>query len=287
MISAVRDALVDRKIRANAALSDTPLDRYRVCIARDVEEYEDAFHLLHVAYAFQGIENVRSNKMRITPQHVLPEATVFVAYEGEQCVGTMTVTLDSPAGIRIENNYPEAVAALRAKGAKLVEFGSLAVVRRCWGTGVTVLLTIAAAYWAINMLAATDIVMVVNPKVAPFYRAIYKFRPIGEVRANLDLTSPVLAMTTNTLQCVAHVRRHFSRPLSSGLTIADHLTRGLPTCIRIPAEVPTPELARWKLPRTVFQQLFIEKSDRLDTLDPITLSYLKRWRSDQTLERSA
>jgi len=287
MISAIRDAFIDRRIRAKATLSTTPLDRYRICIARDVREYEDAFHLLHIAYAFQGIENARSNKMRITPQHVLPEATVFVAYDGDQCVGTMTVTLDSPAGIPIESDYRDAIGALRARGARLVEYGSLAVVRRCWSTGVTVLLNTAATYWAINMLGATDIVMGVNPKAAPVYRAIYKFRPLGKAREHSELTAPVLAMTTNLRDSVAHARKHFSKPLSSGLTIADHYTRVLPTCIRIPAEVPKRELARWKLPRVVFQQLFIEKSDRLDTLDPATLDYLKRWRSDQTLERCA
>ena len=46
-------------------------------LARDVAQYEDAFHLLHIAFVYQGIEDVRSNKMPFTPQHVLPEPTLF------------------------------------------------------------------------------------------------------------------------------------------------------------------------------------------------------------------
>ncbi len=285
MIGRIRDALLDRHIRSKAAIHTTPLDHYRIRIAREVSEYEDAFHLLHIAYVYQGIEDVRCDKMRITPQHVLPEATVFVAYENDQCVGTMTVTLDSPAGLPLENDYPGELDDLRKQGARFVEYGSLAVVRRCWHSGVTVLLNMAACYWSINMLGATDIVMGINPKAAPLYRAMYNFQRLGSPKQHSKLTAPVLAMRTNIPTTVEWARKHFPAPLSSGLTIADHWTRTLPPCIEIPAQVSPTDLARWKLPRAVFQELFIEKSDRLESLDPVTLKYLKKWRSDQTLER--
>ena len=285
MLRYVRDRLIDRQIRAKAALHQIPLDRYRVRVARDVCEYEDAFHLLHIAFVYQGIEDVRSDKMRITPQHVLPEATVFVVYEKEQCVGTITVTFDSPAGLPLEHDYPEAIEAMRDQGAKLVEFGSLAVVRRCWHSGVTVLLNMAAVYWSVNMLGATDIVMGVNPKAAPFYRAVYAFRPLGGKKDHATLVAPVIGMTANFANAGDQSRKRHRTPLSSGLTMAQHSYEKLPECIEIPASIPKSELARWKLPRAVFQELFIDKSDRLDTLDPVTLRYLKKWRSDQTLER--
>ncbi len=284
MIHRIRDALLHHQIRAKAAIHETPLDRYRVRIARDVREYEDAFHLLHIAYVYQGIEAVRSNKMRITPQHVLPEATVFVAYEGEQCVGTMTVTLDSPVGLPLENDYPQELDSLRVAGARPVEYGSLAVVRRCWSTGVTVLLNMAATYWAMNMLRASDVVMGINPKAAPVYRAMYGFRQLGEVKHHSDLTAPVKAMVLDLEKAVPFMRKHHPKPLGSGLTMTEHSTRRLPDCVEIPAELRPRDLARWKLPRAVFQEIFIDKSSRLDTLDPTTLAYLKQWRSNQTLD---
>ena len=74
--------------------------------------------------------------------------------------------------------------------------------------------------------------------------------------------------------------------MSSGRTFADYLTGELPACVQIPPNVPADELVRWKLPRDVFQDLFIEKSDRLDSLDPITLHYLNRWRSLENLAQS-
>lgn len=286
MLERLRDALIDRRIRSKAAIHHTPLDRYRVRIARDVHQHEDAFRLLHVAYAFQGIENIRSDKLRITPQHVLPEATVFVAYEGEQCVGTMTVTLDSPAGIPVEKDYPEAIERLRNHGSTLVEYGSLAVVRRCWSTGVVVLLNIAATYWAIHMLEATDIVMGVNPKALPLYRSLYGFRPLGKPKQHAELTAPVAAMSLRIADGLAYTRKYWPKPMASGRTIAEHYAIELPECIEIPARLSSREVTRWKLPRSVFQELFINRSDRLDTLDPTTLAYLKRWRSDQTLQAS-
>ena len=284
MLKQIREGLVDRHIRAKAAVHETPLDRFRVCVARDVTQYEDAFHLLHIAFAYQGIENVRSNKMRITPQHVLPEATVLVAYEKDQCVGTMTVTLDSPAGLPLEHDYAEPIEMLREQEAGIVEYGSLAVVRRCWSAGVTVLLNIAATYWSVNMLQATDIVMGVNPKAAPVYRAMYAFRPLGGSKDHASLVAPVIGMTTHLPHVREYTRKHFRTPLASGLTLTEHMWEKLPECIEIPANLPQHELPRWKLPRAVFQELFIEKSDRLDTLDPVTRKYLEKWRSNQTLE---
>ncbi|MFW5741137.1 MAG: hypothetical protein ACOC1F_12305, partial [Myxococcota bacterium] len=98
------------------------------------------------------------------------------------------------------------------------------------------------------------------------------------------LVAPVIGMTTSFANAGDHARKHHRTPLSSGLTIAQHFYEKLPACIEIPASIPKGELTRWKLPRSVFQELFIDKSNRLDTLDPVTLRYLKKWRSHQTLE---
>jgi len=135
----VRDWLIRRKVRMHRA----PLDRFVVRVARSTADYEHAFRLLHVADAFQGFEDLDAEQLRITPQHVLPESTVLVAYEAERLVGTLTVTLDSPAGLPNDRDYPEEMAALRRAGATLVEFGSLAIVHRCWSSGVARLLEMA------------------------------------------------------------------------------------------------------------------------------------------------
>jgi len=270
-------------LRRKAALHQTPVDRYEVRIARSVKEYQDAFRLIHVAYVYQGIEPVRGMEMRITPQHVLPESTVFVAYEGETLVGTMTVTLDSPAGLPLDHDYPEPLMRLREQGARMVEFGSLAVVRKCWHTGVTTLLNIAAHTFAWVVLEATHCVMGIHPRAAPFYDAVYNFAALGAPRPHAELDAPVQGMVHELAGIRHHMRRHFRRPMATGLTPGEHFTEQLPPNIRMPEGESLAQLARWKLPRAVFRELFIEQSDRLDSLDERTRQQLEGWRSLRTL----
>ncbi len=276
----ILDPLIRRKMR----LAETPLDRFRVRIARTTAEYQDAFRLLHVAYVFQGIESIGDHEMRITPQHVLPESTVFVAYEGKKIVGTMTVTLDSPSGLPLDKDYPEHLAALRQKGARLVEFGSLAVVQRCWHSGVTNLLNIAAHQWSRNVCHATHCVVGTHPRAHPVYRAAYAFRRLGRARLHAELNAPVLGMVYNLKKTERHIARHYKKLMGSGLRPIEHFRGAALACIEIPTHMASHELARWKMPRDVFQELFFKRSSRMSSLDPATRRYLTELRSRQTLE---
>lgn len=277
----------DWYLRRRAALHLTPMDKYRVRIARTVADYQDAFRLLYVAYVYQGIEPIRGVEMRIIPHHVLPEATVFVVYEGDALVGTMTATLDSPAGLPLDNDYPEELAALRQQGARIVEFGALAVVRRCWHTGVTALLNMAAHWFSHETLGATHCVCGIHPKTSPFYSALYAFEPLGAARPHAELSAPVLGMVHRLDEVRDHLRRHFRKPMATGLSPAEHFTEHLPPCIHMPPVAHLRSLARWKLSREVFRELFIDRSDRLQTLDDRTREHLEGWRSLRTMGGAA
>ncbi len=275
--------LVDSIIRRKARLHETPLDRYRVCVAHTVQDYEDAFKLLHVAYVFQGIEMIRGVDMRITPQHVLPESTVFVAMEGDMIVGTLTVTIDSPAGLPLDKDYPERLGQLRSEGARIVEFGSLAIVRRCWHTGVATLLNMAAYRFSYYFLKATHTTVGVNPKAMPFYRAVYNFHPLGGSKEHAELQAPVIGLVQDMREVQDFMRKHFDKPFADGTSVLDRYTISPPPCIELPESIAPEELPRWKMPRAVFQELFMVKSNRIDSLDPDAKEYLRKCRSRETL----
>ncbi|MBI5542455.1 MAG: hypothetical protein HY901_01090 [Deltaproteobacteria bacterium] len=277
------DSLTDKLIRLKLGVHKTPLDRFEVRIARTVRDYERAFRLLHVAYVYQGIEDVESERMRITKQHVLPESTVLVALEGEKLVATMTVTLDSSAGLPFDEDYPQQMQELRKSKARIVEYGSLAIVRRCWHSGVGRLMEIAGHAWSTRVLGATHCVAGVNPAAVPHYRALYGFQKVGAPRAYHDLDAPVQGLVVDFSEALAHIGRCFTKPLPDGRLYHEHLTGKLADCIKVPTEVALEDLVRWKLPREVFQELFIAKSDRLYSLDSKTLEHLRRWRTDTTL----
>lgn len=276
--------LLDRWIRHKAALHELDLDRFEIRLARTADEYRDAFGLVHVGYVFQGIERLRSMDLRITEQHVLSEAIVLVAYEKGQIVGTISVTKDSPAGLPLDKDYPAELARLRSTGATLTEFGSLAIVRRCWHSSLMPLLGMAAARVAFRVHQSTHNVIGIHPRAADFYRAVWDFHPIGAPRQHAELAAPVIGLVHERSAVTAHYHQYFKRPMKDG-SLPSMYTLGsrVPTGLYLPEDVPASEWPRFKMPREVFRELFIEGSNRLRELSAPTFQHLRAQRSEQTV----
>ncbi len=179
-------AVEDHLIRRKAGFHKIDPARFTVRIARTTEDYEQAFRLLHIAYAWQGIESLDAPVMRITDQHLLPESTVLVCYEGDQLVGTMTVTTDSPAGLPLDNDYGARLCGFRKRGERIAELGSFGIVGRCHHSGVCQLLSLAAARFSFGWLGVDRLVIGIHPKAAPFYRALWGFGVFGEPRDHAE-----------------------------------------------------------------------------------------------------
>lgn len=269
--------------RTRNALRRLPMDRFRLRVARTVEDHEDAYRLVRMSYVVEGYLPTRGPEMRISPQHVLPEATVWIATEDDQIVGTMTVVADSPAGLPLDDDYRCELDVLRRDPrTRLVEFGALAVVKRARASGVLLLLQMASAWFTRNVIKGTHIVCGVNPRGVPFHREVFGFHAIGTTHDHAGLRAPVQGLAAEVAQLQAHTRHHFRRPLASGGLFHEHLFETLPECIEAPPADNLEQLIRWKLPRDVFRKLFIEHSDRLASLDSTTLEHLHSWRSIRT-----
>src|SRR5688572_30129153 len=94
-------------VRRRARIEDMPHDRYVVRLARNADELTAAFRLVRDMFVRRGYASPDAPPLRMMPQHVLREAQVFVALEGEVVVATMTVTLDTEAGLPIDEAFPE------------------------------------------------------------------------------------------------------------------------------------------------------------------------------------
>lgn len=276
----IRDWLYRRKL----AIEETPLGRFRVRLAHTVEDYEGAFRLVQAAYVARGIENVFASTLRITPQHVLPEAYVLIAEEGTKLVGTMTVTLDSPALLPLDKDYPAELQGLRDAGERMCEFGSLAVVERCRNSGVTTLMNMAALTIASQTLRASRVVIGVNPGAVAHHRATYAFRLLGESKNHAQLVAPVRGMVMDLDALEGFLRKKFTKPLRDGTPFAAACFGATLSCIDLPRGSHR-ELIRWKLSREVFQELFLRRSDRLESLDERTQRHLEAFRTPRTMSK--
>jgi len=280
----LREFVEDKIIRRKAMFERIPVERFSIRLARTVEEYEQAFRLVHVAYVYQGYELLKAIDMRTTEQHVLPEASVLVAYEDGRCVGTISATLDSPAGLPLDKDYPEELGALRSQGARIVEIGSFAVVSRARRTGASQLLALSTFRLGERAHGATHYVIGVNPKAAPFYRAVWGFKPLGPSRGHADLSAPVVGLVVSREQGLACMRR-FGR-MRDGFLPSDYPERAdSPPGLQLPEHLPPESWTRWKMPREVFRELFIRRSNRLHCLSEQTRGHLRTQRSDGTVRQ--
>lgn len=277
--------MLDPWIRRRARIHAMDTERFTIRLARTAAEYRDAFRLLHVGYVFQGIEPVSESHIRMTEQHVLSEAIVLAAYEDNRIVGTISVTKDSPAGLPIDKDYPRELAELRRGGARISEIGSLAVVRRCWHSSVMPLLGMAAARVGLRVHGSTHVVIGVHPKALPFYRAIWGFEPLGPARPHAELDAPVLGLVAEQHTTHAHLTRCFRRPMRvDGLLPVDYCFGArVPYGLDFPEGISSDEWPRFKMPREVFRELFVERSNRLEQLSTPTAAHLRTQRSEQTV----
>lgn len=264
MLRLIRDRVIRHKV--DFAKLDT--GRFDVRIARTASEYTEAFALLQAAYVAQGYERVLRNDFRITDHHVLPASTVFVAYEGDALVGTATVTADGPAGLAMDRQDPAGMRAARADGATLAEIGSLAIVGRCYATGVAPLLSLATVRHAVHHMNVDRVVMGVSPKAQPYYEAVWACRQIGPARPHSALDIRIVLLAADFDVTRRHFERHFARPMRSGASALDYVFGDCPPPWHdLPRPMSQAEAARYKMPRHVFHELFSQQTRKLETIE--------------------
>lgn len=154
--------------------------------ARTQADYWGAFSRLHQRFVDAGIVSRSLTKLRVHPYHMWDASQVFVSLQDGSVTGTVTLIADSPEhGLPIESKYPEAIEGLRRQGRRIGEMGSLAIATSGDGSeklgdfeqfiGLTRLMIHFARQQGIN-----EIVAVVHPKHARFYRTAIGFTELGE-----------------------------------------------------------------------------------------------------------
>src|SRR6185295_11780132 len=99
----------------------------------------------------------------------------LIAESAGATVGTMSVGLDGPGGLSVDESYLEALSAARAEGRRLCELTRLALAERA--DTRTVLSTLFAFAYSVAMTLqdVTDVFIEVNPRHVGFYRRVLGF----------------------------------------------------------------------------------------------------------------
>lgn len=130
--------------------------------------------------------------MEATLSHDSDLSSLVVQIDG-QSQGTISVRMDD-GHLSAEEQYPEFIAELRQRGARICEMGKLAM-----DPGVRSKHVLGAIFhiaWIVAFRArrATDIVIEVNPRHAPFYRRMLCFDEVGPERMCERVGAPAVLL---------------------------------------------------------------------------------------------
>jgi hypothetical protein len=190
----------------------------RVAIAESSQQMEAARSLVRKRYAWRGYEvEPADDHAGDSPRERMNQEITFVAASAEATVGTVTLRLDGPLGLRAEETHGDVIQSARLGGRRICELTRLAVAERVDSHSVLAsLFSLAyAAGWTIH--SVTDVFIEVNPRHVAFYSRILGFvvaageRMCERVRAPSVLLHVEVGALAERLDAL--VRRTLAQPM--------------------------------------------------------------------------
>jgi hypothetical protein len=178
-------------LRASAAAALAhPSRQWSVGPVESEEELLCAYRVVYDQYVKVGYEPAHDAGLRITKHHLLPTTTVFVvrdmtpAQSGgtPRIVGTATLVVDGPLGLPLESLCGTCIEAMRARGARMGEVISNAVLPEFTGIEVVSLLLYACGEGA-RALGLTTLVSTYARHHATFFQSLLGAEPFGRISA--------------------------------------------------------------------------------------------------------
>lgn len=198
-----RSALLEAKMEG--------IDRPSIKIAETLDEYHQAFSILHDVYRASGyLAHPHPSGMLINLYHLLPKCCVFIFKSYFDVYSTMSFIPDTQLfGLPIDDLYRNEIDRLREKGRKVAEIGSLATLRHHCGQNIMVFLSKAIFHYAL-LTNTDDLCIMVNPKHVRFYQSIFLFEPFGDKRHYDKVNASAVALRVDMRSIEPNLRDAYS-----------------------------------------------------------------------------
>ena len=148
----------------------------RVAVAKTREEIEAAHHLVRNRYAWRGYAIEAADDTE--PAHRCPrlhQEITFVAANCDATIGTVTLGLDGPFGLRAEATHGAVIQTVRGSGGRVCELTRLAVAESVDSKSVLASLFGLAYAAGRTIHDVTDVFIEVNPRHVAYYSRILGF----------------------------------------------------------------------------------------------------------------
>ena len=170
--------LLDRRVNAAAGgLLDQPA-AIDLSVAKSYRERDEADNLVYRMYSSRGYSVAEpGSEPRPARRDARRESVILARIHG-RVVGTMTVGIDSPNGLLVDEANREQVDPLRLKGMRLGEVVRFALDRDVDSRDVLGAL-FNAAHGIMEANRLDHVFIEVNPRHVGFYRRAFCFKAVG------------------------------------------------------------------------------------------------------------
>lgn len=159
---------------------------FKVRLANTEDRRKSASLLIQKMYSWRGYDSpdLKGDPYKIT----------LAAFQNDKVIGTLTLGLDSPAGLVVDQLYKAEADKLRAEGRSLCDVTKLAVDQDIKSKSVLGALFHLSVIYGRNIHHATDFLIEVNPRHALFYQRMIGFVPWGEERMCPRVNAPAVLL---------------------------------------------------------------------------------------------
>ena len=157
---------------------------FAITLAASAEQRDAACDLVNRKYGWRGYGS----------DHQLNDGagcTTFGAVVGDEMVGTLSLTVDSPARLAADSTFADLLDEVRgAAGTRLCELTKFAMAEKAMPMHVLASLFHTIFIFGTGRYDCTDLLIEVNPRHIRFYEAMLEFERLGGLRVNRSVGAP-------------------------------------------------------------------------------------------------
>lgn len=160
--------------------------KFKIRLAANEDRVQSASLLIQKMYSWRGYQ---TSEMGQDPNRI-----TLLAFDADKIIGTLTLGLDSPVGLLVDDLYKPEVDSLRAQGRQVCEIIKLALDEGLGSKPVLAALFHISFIYGHNIHHGTDFVIEVHPRHVGFYRRMLGFELFGEERVCNRVNAPAVLL---------------------------------------------------------------------------------------------
>jgi hypothetical protein len=182
----LKDLCIDQSADQSGEATQVSKQEFKIRLATTEGRRKSASLLIEKMYSWRGYDTDALGRD--------PHKITLVSYQEETVVGTLTLGLDSPDGMVVDELYKREADQLRAAGRKPCDITRLAVDQEIKSKSVLAALFHLSFIYGHSIHRATDFLIEVNPRHALFYQRMLGFEPFGEERTCPRVNAPAVLL---------------------------------------------------------------------------------------------